>query len=78
MDEEELSLEIPMIQRKAPRPALKELFPQHVITNKGKRDQRVLEAFQKHLYTQREIGEHLSLHPAYLSQIIKQLRKLKS
>jgi len=77
MGEEELSLEIPRIQRKATRPTLNELFPEHIITNKGKRDQQVLEAFQKHLYTQREIAEHLNLHPAYLSQIIKQLRGSK-
>lgn len=70
MDLELMSKEVPLIQRKASRPKLVELFDQTTLSSKKKRNARIVEAFQGHLYTQREIGEHLNLHPAYLSQII--------
>lgn len=75
MDPDLVSREVPLVQRKASRPKLSELFDVATLTSKKKRNVRIVAAFQKHLYTQREIGEHLGLHPAYLSQIIGQLRE---
>lgn len=75
MSEDDLSLEVPKVQRKASRPDLKELFPAHVMSSVKKRNERILEAFQKHLYTQREMGEYLGLHPAWVCQIIKRMKK---
>jgi hypothetical protein len=77
MDQALVSREVPLIQRKASRPKLEELFTEATLASKKKRNMRIFEAFQSHLYTQREIGEHLGLHPAYLSQIITQLREGK-
>lgn len=71
MDRHLLSREIPSAQRVASRPTLDELFRGGVLTAKQRRDLKITEAFQKHLYTQREIGEYLNLHPAYLSRLIK-------
>ena len=78
MDQDLVSIEVPLVQRKASRPNLNELFDVATLASKKKRNIRIVEAFQKHLYTQREIGEHLGLHPAYLSQIIVQLRSLSN
>ena len=64
--------EIPLVQRKAARPPLQGLFSGGILASKKQRDRKIVEAFQKHLYTQREIGEHLNLHPAYLSRLNKQ------
>ena len=77
MDQDLVSKEIPLIQRKASRPTLDELFKGTALSSRKKRNLKIVEAFQKHLYTQREIGEHLNLHPAYLSRLIKHLLKEK-
>jgi len=73
MDQDLVSREVPLIQRKASRPTLDELFNTGTLSSRKKRNLKIVEAFQKHLYTQREIGEHLNLHPAYLSRLIKRL-----
>jgi len=68
-----ISREVPLIQRKASRPALEVLFDETTRKSKDKRNLRIVQAFQEHLYTQREIGACLNLHPAYLSRLIRQL-----
>jgi len=77
MDQCPVSREMPLIQRKASRPGLTELFDREILSSGHRRNIMVVEAFVNHLYTQREIGEHLDLHPAYLSQIIAAFRKEK-
>jgi hypothetical protein len=72
-----ISKEVPLLQRKASRPSLDELFDKTILASKKSRNVRITEAFQVHLYTQREIGEYLGLHPAYLSQIIAETLKEK-
>ena len=72
-DRELISKEVPLIQRKASRPALEDLFDKTARKSKKVRNTRIVQAFQEHLYTQREIGECLNLHPAYLSRLIKKL-----
>jgi len=72
-DRKLISMEVPLIQRKASRPALEDLFDESVRSSNKQRNIMILQAFQEHLYTQREIGEHLNLHPAYLSRLIKKL-----
>jgi REP element-mobilizing transposase RayT len=76
-DQDPLSREVPLVQRKASRPKLEELFNEAKISSKKNRNHIIVEAFQEHLYTQREIGEHLNLHPAYLSRLIKPLLNKK-
>ena len=76
-DQEPVSKEIPLIQRKAARPALDELFDPPTMACRNERNLKISVAFQEHLYTQKEIGEHLDLHPAYLSRLIKRLRNQK-
>ena len=77
MDQVLISREVPLIQRKASRPNLEELFDKTTLSSKNKRNIKIFEAFQNHLYTQKEIGEHLNLHPAYLSQIIALIQNEK-
>ena len=72
-DRELVSKEVPLIQRKASRPTLEELFEKTTKESKEIRNLRIVQAFQEHLYTQSEIGEYLNLHPAYLSRLIKKL-----
>ena len=72
-DRELVSKEVPLIQRKASRPSLEELFDEATSTSTEKRNLNIVQAFQEHLYTQKEIGECLNLHPAYLSRLIKKL-----
>ena len=78
IDRDLISKEVPLIQRKAARPALDDLFNEKTRKSKKERNLRVLQAFQEHLYTQKEIGECLDLHPSYLSRLIKQLLIQKS
>lgn len=77
MKEDELSNEIPLEQRKASRPSLEDIFTPKIMKNREKRNAKIVEAFQEHLYTQRIIGEHLKLHPAYISRLIKRTTKQK-
>jgi putative transposase len=78
MDQGLVSKEVPLMQRKASRPTLEKLFDKSTLESRDMRNMKILEAFQKHLNTQREIGEHLGLHPAYLSRLIKQILNQKS
>ena len=78
MDRDLMSKEVPLVQRKASRPSLEKLFDKSTLGSRRKRNIRIVEAYQKHLYTQRNIGEVLNLHPAYLSRLIKHLLKQKS
>ena len=62
--------EIPKSQRYADRPALEKIFTEKIVRNKGKRDKRMVEAVEKHLYSQREIADHLGLHYTSVSRIL--------
>jgi REP-associated tyrosine transposase len=65
--------EIPKSQRYVNRPLLGKLFTEKVIRDKQKRDRNIMEAVEKHLYSQREIADHLGLHYTSVSRIISSL-----
>ncbi|NTW67236.1 MAG: transposase [Nitrospirae bacterium] len=62
--------EIPKSQRYANRPALEKLFTEKITRDKQRRDKKIAEAVEKHLYSQREIAAHLGLHYTSVSRII--------
>jgi len=62
--------EIPKSQRYANQPALAKIFTEKMIRDKQKRDKKIAEAVEKHLYSQREIAAHLGLHYTSVSRII--------
>jgi REP element-mobilizing transposase RayT len=61
--------EVPRAQRYEGRPALSELF-EGSMTKKG-RDRRIVEAHSAHGYTQKAIADHLDMHYATISRIVK-------
>jgi len=63
--------EIPKSQRYANRPALAKIFTEKIIRDKQKRDRKIAEAVEKHLYSQREIASHLHLHYTSVSRILR-------
>ena len=65
--------EIPKSQRYVNRPLLGKIFTEKVIRDKQKRDRNIVEAVEKHLYSQREIANHLGLHYTSVSRIISSL-----
>jgi putative transposase len=62
--------EIPKSQRYVDRPLLEKLFAEKVVRDKRKRDQKIAEAVEKHLYSQSEIAAHLGLHYTSISRIM--------
>ncbi len=67
--------EIPKSQRFMNRPDLRTLFGVDVLREKSKRNVRIAEAVQKHGYTQREVANHLGMHFASVSRILRQRKK---
>jgi hypothetical protein len=57
-------------QRYVARPPLAKPFMEKVVLDKHKSDREIAEAIEKHLYSQREIAVHLSLHYTSVSRII--------
>ena len=68
-------IDIPKAQKLAARPTLVGIFQNENRTSKKLRNLRIKEAFEKHQYTLREIGQHLQLHPDYLSRLMHEMRK---
>ncbi len=64
--------EIPKSQRYANRPLLERIFTETIIRDKQKRDRKIAEAVEKHLYSQREIANHLGMHYASISRIMNE------
>ena len=54
--------EIPKSQRYVNRPLLGKILTETVMRDKQKRDRNIMEAVEKHLYSQKEIADHLGLH----------------
>lgn len=63
------------IQKVAGSPGLPDLFRGEALYSKKIRNERILDAFDSYGYTLREIGEHLDLHPNYLSSLLGKMRK---
>ena len=62
--------EIPRSQRYANRPALDKIFSDKILQHKKKRNMKIVEAVEKHLYSQREIADHLKIHYSSVSRIV--------
>ena len=62
--------EIPKSQRYANRPLLDKLFPESILKDTRKRDEKITEAVEKYGYTQRAVADHLGMHFTYVSQIL--------
>ncbi|WP_243373474.1 transposase [Geotalea sp. SG265] len=69
-DNQETLPEIPRVQRNVGRPALVELFNDHMRTNKGERNVAIALAHGTHGYTLKEIAEELGLHYTTISKVI--------
>ena len=63
-------LEIPRSQRCANRPPLEKIFTAGIVDDKKKRNLKIVEAVEKHLYSQSAIADHLSIHYSSVSRIV--------
>jgi predicted transcriptional regulator len=59
------------------RPELGKIFTGGVLRDRGRRDQKVEEAVERHGYTQREVADFLGLHFTSVSRIMNQRSKMK-
>jgi hypothetical protein len=66
---------VPKAQKHANRPSLENIFKEASNIAKERRNHLILSTHDIHAYTQREIGEHLGLHPGYISNIVLKCRK---
>lgn len=69
--------EIPKGQRFANRPELGKIFTEGVLRDRGRRDQKVEEAVERHGYTQRQLADFLGLHFTSVSRIMNQRNKMQ-
>jgi putative transposase len=67
---------VPKTQKLANRPSLENVFNGSHNISKQARNHLILKAHDIHLCTQREIGNHLGLHPGYISRIVLKMRKV--
>lgn len=63
--------EIPRQQRYAGRPELKAIFSSN-IDEKATRDQKIIEAVERHAYSQREVADYLGLHYVTVSRVVNE------
>jgi len=63
--------EIPKSHRYVNRPSLDKIFPKNVILDKRKRDKKIIDAVQKHGYTQQQIAAHLNMHYSTISNLVR-------
>jgi REP-associated tyrosine transposase len=61
--------EIPRGQRYLGRPSLEELF-KAAMKGKEKRDRKMIEAVEKHGYSQKQVADHLGMHYSTISKIV--------
>jgi REP element-mobilizing transposase RayT len=69
--------EIPRVQCYASRPSLESLLPEGERLGRAGREQRVYEAFTTYGYKLKEIAEHLGVHYATVSKIVKRVEQEK-
>jgi len=69
--------EIPKNQRFVNRPELGKIFTERVLRDRGRRDQKVEEAVERHGYSQREVADFLGLHFTSVSRIMNQRSKMQ-
>jgi putative transposase len=69
--------ELPKSQRYVDRPSLERLFSKSVLQDIGKRNEKVLEAVQRHGYRQREVADYLEMHFTSISRILREIANAK-
>ncbi len=62
--------EIPKNQRYVNRPALEEIFTDGTRKSKPVRDKKIIEAVERHGYSQREVADYIRMHYSTISGII--------
>jgi hypothetical protein len=67
--------EIPRGQRYMARPDLKTLFSEKVLREKGRRDGRIVEAIERHGYSQKEVADYLGMHYSTISRAVSAKRE---
>jgi hypothetical protein len=70
--------EIPLGQRYLGRPGLEDLFPEKIVGDRKKRNERVAKAVGEWGYNQREVADYLRLHYSTLSRIMNEREKSTS
>jgi hypothetical protein len=65
------SQDIPKRQRYIDRPTLKDIFSNIELSEKKKRNKKIVEAIERYGYSQREIARHLGLHYASISRLVR-------
>ena len=69
--------EVPREQRYAARPPLKELLPPITPADRVAHEQRAYSAHAEYGYSLKEIGDHLGVHYATVSKIVKRVQQVK-
>ena len=69
--------EVPREQRYASRLSLKELLPPTTLTDKAAHEQRIYNAHAEYGYSLKEIGDHLGVHYATVSKMVKRAQEEK-
>lgn len=69
--------EVPREQRYASRLSLKELLPPTTLTDKAAHEQRIYNAHAEYGYSLKEIGDHLGVHYATVSKMVKRVQQVK-
>ena len=62
--------EIPRNQRYIGRPHLNDLFKDKILEKKQLRDKKLIEAVEKHGYSQKEIADYLCMHYSTISRLV--------
>jgi REP element-mobilizing transposase RayT len=62
--------DIPKRQRFLDRPALQDIFRDREISEKKRRNRKIVEAIEKYGYSQREIARHLKMHYSSISRLM--------
>jgi len=63
--------DIPKSHRYVNRPDLKTVFKESALRDREKRNKKIIEAVQKHGYTQRQIAAHLHMHYSTISNLVR-------
>ena len=68
---DQIPTEVPRSQRYADRPSLSDLFTSDALTDRAVRNAVIRTAYNEYRYTLKEIADHLEMHYATLSRIVK-------
>jgi putative transposase len=63
--------EIPRSHRFATRPGLEKIFTEAIVSDKSKRNRKIIDAVQKYGYTQQQVAAHLRMHYSTISNLVR-------